>query len=242
MGQLDGKIAVVTGGSSGIGLAVSSCYAEEGAHVIMLGRDRQRLDEAVAEVGHGAVGLTVDVSEPEQARAFFEDLERVDILVTLAGSAKFGPIDEFTPEEWSEYFRNRFFGQTTCCHYAVPKMGEGSVIVLCSGIAADTHVSDYPAGSSICGAVAGLGKSLAVDLAPRGIRVNVISPGFIGFTKIVTNLEHENLVKFVNNSVAATPLGHPGLPSNVTEAVLLLTTNDFISGQVLHVDGGWTAT
>jgi NAD(P)-dependent dehydrogenase (short-subunit alcohol dehydrogenase family) len=242
MGQLDGKTAVVTGGGSGIGLAVAECYAAEGAHVVIAGRNKERLDEAVSQIQHGAVGVVTDVADEQQVRALFEDLEQVDILATFAGSATFGPIDEFAPSGWRDYFGSRFFGQVYCCHCAVPKMREGGVILLCSGIAADAHVSNYPAGSAICGAVNGMGKSLAVDLAPRGIRVNVLSPGCIFGTAIVTNLDNDGVVEFVDAALASTPLGRPGEPSHLADAAMFLTTNDFVNGHILHVDGGWTAT
>jgi NAD(P)-dependent dehydrogenase (short-subunit alcohol dehydrogenase family) len=242
MGQLDGKIAVITGAGTGIGLAIAERYAQEGATCVLVGRRKEKLDEAAAKVGHGAYGVPTDVGEEDQVRELFAGLDRVDILVTCAGGAVFGAIDEVPPSEWKRLFHARFHGQIACCHYAVPKMAPGSAILLCSGIAADAHVANYPGGAAICGAVNGMGKALAVDLGPRGIRVNVLSPGLIWGTEIDINIEGEEVGKFVNDSIASTPLGRPGEPKHMADAALYGATCEFLSGQVLHVDGGWTAT
>jgi NAD(P)-dependent dehydrogenase (short-subunit alcohol dehydrogenase family) len=242
MGELDGKIAVITGGGSGIGLGIAERFAGAGAEVVIVGRSKERLDEAVAQIGHGARGVATDVGDEDQVRALFDGLDRVDILVTCAGGAVFGKIEELPPSEWRRLFHARFFGQISCCHFAVPKMPEGSVILLCSGIAADAHVNDYAGGAALCGAVNGMGKSLAVDLGPRGIRVNVLSPGFIWGTVINTNLEGDEVKDFVETSIAAIPLGRPGLPKDLGDAAFYLATNDYVNGQVIDIDGGWTAT
>ncbi len=242
MGQLDGKLAVITGGGTGIGFAIAERFAGEGAEVIIVGRRKAVLEEAVAKIGHGARYAVVDVGDEEQVKALFEPLERVDLLVTCAGGAVFGAIDVLPPSEWRRLFHGRFFGQIYCCHYAVPKMPEGSCIMLCSGIAADAHVNDYAGGAALCGAVNGMGKSLAVDLGPRGIRVNVLSPGFIFGTTIDINIEGKAVEKFVHESIASTPLGKPGLPPSLADAAMFMATCEFLSGQVIDVDGGWTAT
>jgi len=242
MGELDGKVAVITGGGSGIGLGIAERFAEAGAEVVLVGRKKERLDEAVAKIGSRARAVPTDVGDEDQVRALFEGLERVDILCTCAGGAVFGKIDELPPSEWRRLFHGRFFGQIYCCHYAVPKMPEGSAILLCSGIAADAHVKNYAGGSALCGAVNGMGKNLAVELAPKGIRVNVLSPGFIWGTVIDTNLVGDEIKEFVDRSIEAVPLGRPGLPKDLADAAFFLATSDYVSGQVIDVDGGWTAT
>lgn len=241
MGQLDGKVAVITGGGTGIGLAIAKTFASEGAEVVIVGRREHVLAEACEDIGHGARAVSLDVAEEDQVAALFDALPRVDVLVTCAGGAVFGAIEELPPSEWRRLFHARFFGQINCCHYAIPKMSEGSAIILCSGIAADAHVKNYAGGAAICGAVNGMGKSLAVDLAPRGIRVNVLSPGFIGGTTIDFNLEGQEAIDFVKSSIAATPLARPGEPEELAHVALFLATSPFVSGQVVHVDGGWTA-
>lgn len=242
MGQLDGKIAVITGGGSGIGLAIAERFASEGAQLVLVGRRKPVLDEAAEKIGHGAYGVSVDVSDDERVRAFFDTLDRVDILCTCAGKAVFGAVDETPPSAIRELFDGRFFGQLSACYNAIPKMPEGGVILLCSGIADAAHVKNYSGGSALCGAVNAMGKNLAVELGPRGIRVNVLSPGFIGGTTIDFNLERDEMIEFVKRSIDSTPLGHPGEPRHMADAALFLATCEFVSGQVVEVDGGWTAT
>ena len=242
MKQLEGKLAVVTGGATGIGYAVAERFAQAGAETVIFGRTLERLEEAAKKIGHGTRAVAADMGEEDQVRALFADLERVDILVTCAGGAVFGDIETLPPSEWKRLFHGRFFGQIYCCHYAIPKMPEGGVILLCSGIAADAHVDHYAGGAALCGAVNGMGKALAVDLAKRGLRVNVLSPGLIFGTQIKTNLEGEDVGDFVRSSIAAVPMGNPGKPEDMADAAMFLVTCEYVNGQVIDVDGGWTAT
>jgi NAD(P)-dependent dehydrogenase (short-subunit alcohol dehydrogenase family) len=242
MGRLEGKIAVVTGGASGIGLAVSERFARDGAQLVLVDRRADRFDDALARVGPGARGVEVDVSDDDQLRALFEDLPRVDILCTFAGGAVFGAIDELPPSKWRDLFAARFFGQLSACHYAVPKMPEGGVIMLCSGVADRTHVTEYAGGTALCGAVNALGRALAVELGPRGIRVNVLSPGFIVGTQIDFNLEGERVIDLVKGWIGSIPLGRPGSPEDMAEAAYFFATCEYASGQTIEVDGAWTAT
>lgn len=242
MGRLAGRIAVVTGGGSGIGLAIAERFAREGAQLVLVGRRKQRLDEAAARIGAGAAGIPADVSDEAQVHALFEGLPRVDLLVTCAGSAVFGPIDELPPSAWRELFAARLFGQLYACHYAIPKMPEGGVILLCSGIAARAHIPEYAGGAALCGAVNALGRALAVELAPRGIRVNVLAPGLILGTAIEYNLDEEKALELGLHWLAQIPLGRPGTPEHLADAAYFLATCDYASGQLLEIDGAWTAT
>ncbi len=126
---------------------------------------------AARNIGNEAVAIPTDVSNVEQVQRLFEGLERVDILVTCAGAALFGEIDTFPIAQAKSLFEGRFFGQLAAAHYAVPKMPLESVIVFCSGIAASVGLPYYSAGSALCGAVNSMTRALAVELAPRGIRV-----------------------------------------------------------------------
>jgi NAD(P)-dependent dehydrogenase (short-subunit alcohol dehydrogenase family) len=240
-GRLEGKVAVVTGAGSGIGLAIAERFGAEGARVVLVGRQKPRLEEAAARIGGGASAVSVDVGNEDEVQVLIEGVPRIDILCTCAGKAVFGPVDELPPSAWRDLFHARFFGQLYAVHHAVPRMPEGSVILLCSGIADRAHVPEYAGGAALCGAVNAMGRNLAVDLAPRGIRVNVLSPGFIGDTKISFNLEGEKALAFVKRSIAATPLGRPGKPADLADAALFLATCEFVTGQVVEVDGGWTA-
>jgi NAD(P)-dependent dehydrogenase (short-subunit alcohol dehydrogenase family) len=242
MGELTGKISVVTGGGTGIGFAIAERLAREGSEVVLVGRRLPRLEDAAAKIGAAARAYSADVADEEQVRVLFDSLEKVDVLVTCAGGAVFGTMAETPPERWRDLFHGRFFGQINCCHCALPKMGDGAVILLCSGIADMANVASYSGGSALCGAVNALGKNLAVELAPRGIRVNVLSPGLIAETAIESNLDQAGVVRLFETAIGATPLRRAGTPVNAADAAYALISNDYLTGVVLPVDGGWTAT
>ena len=244
MGALEGKVAVITGGSSNIGLGIGRQFAAEGAKVILAARGRERLDEAVALVGHGAVGVATDVADEAQVKALFAPLPRVDLLVTCAGGWVFGAIDEVPPARWIELFAGRFFGQMYACHYAVPKMPAGGCIMLVSGIAAKSAIPQYAGGSAVCGAVNSMGRQLSLELAPRNIRVNVLSPGLI-----LSEQDQADLAagrgpdSAIRAGMIATriPMKRGGDAEDMAKAAMFLATCSYATGMVLDVDGGWTA-
>lgn len=239
---LTGKIAVVTGGSAGIGYAIAKRFASFGAKVILASRQPQRLATAAQSIGTSAVTVSTDVSDFDQVQRLFEGLERVDILVTCAGAAHFGAIDTVPVAQAKSLFEGRFFGQLAAAHYAVPKMPPGSVIIFCSGIAATVGLPNYSAGSALCGAVNSMTRSLAVELAPRGIRVNAISPGYIEDTDIQSNLSKQQLESFAQSTKAIIPLKRAGNSDEMADAAFFLATCDYVTGQIIEVDGGWTAS
>ena len=243
MGEiLAGKIAVVTGGSTGIGYAIAKRFANVGSKVILASRQPQRLATAAESIGNGAVAIPTDVSDSEQVQRLFEGLEQVDLLVTCAGAALFGSIDELQVAQAKSLFEGRFFGQLAAAHYAVPKMPPGSVIIFCSGIAASVGLPYYSAGSALCGAVNSMARALAVELAPKGIRVNAISPGLIEGTDIQSNLSKEQLENFTESIKAKIPLKCAGQPDDVADAAFFLAVCSYVTGQIIEVDGGWTAS
>lgn len=242
MHELAGKVSVVTGGGTGIGFAIAERLARAGSAVVLVGRRPARLEAAAAKIGAAARARAADVGDEGQVRALFDSLDRVDVLATCAGAAVFGGMQETPPGRWRDLFDGRFFGQINCCHYALPKMSAGGVILLCSGIADAANVPRYSGGSALCGAVNALGKNLAVELAPRGIRVNVLSPGLIAETDIESNLDEKGVAHLFETAIAATPLRRAGVPANAAEAAYALIANDYLTGVVLPVDGGWTAT
>ncbi len=239
---LAGKIVVVTGGSTGIGYAIARRFASVGAKVILASRQPQRLVTAAQSIGYSSVAIPTDVSDLEQVQRLFEGLEQVDILVTCAGAALFGAIDTVPVAQAKSLFEGRFFGQLAAAHYAVPKMPPGSVIIFCSGIAASVGLPYYSAGSALCGAVNSMARALAVELAPKGIRVNAISPGFIESTDIQSNLSKEQLENFVESTKAKIPLRRAGQPDEVADAAFFLARCGYVTGQIIEVDGGWTAS
>lgn len=239
---LAGKVAIVTGGGSGIGYAIAERFADSGANVVLVGRKAQRLNDAIKRIGRGAVAIPTDVSDDEQVKRLFEQYEHVDLLVTCAGGALFGPVEAIPPVQVRHLFATRFFGQLTAAHYAIPKMTSGGVIIFCSGVADIVGLPFFSAGTAIDGAINAMTRSLAVELGTKGIRVNAISPGLIDDTDIETNMSREQLHEFAESTVNAIPLRRKGLPAEVADAAYFLATCQYASGQVIEVDGGWSAT
>lgn len=239
--QLVNKISVVTGGGSGIGYAIAERFICEGAQVVIASRNRQRLDAAVDRLGPRAQAIATDVADDQQVAQLCNQLERIDILVTCAGGALFGPVDVISPHAVRELFATRFFGQLSMIHYAVPKMSAGSAIILCSGAADVIGLPMFSAGTAIDGAISSMARSLAIELAPRGIRVNAISPGLIKDTQIQSNMSQEQTSQFVQQTLAAIPLKRQGLPAEVADAALFLASCEYVTGQIIQVDGGWSA-
>ncbi|NMO19428.1 SDR family oxidoreductase [Pyxidicoccus fallax] len=241
MGALDGKLAVVTGGGSGIGFAVAERFVREGAEVVIAGRRKERLDAAVAQLGPKARGIQTDVGDEEQVKRLIDSVPRVDVLVTMAGGAVFGALEEVPMKAWRDLFNDRYFGQLACCRYAVSKMAQGSSILLHSGIAGHAALPNYAGGAGLCGAVNAMGRSLAIELAPRGIRVNVLSPGLTRDTALDWGVPPEQMDAFMGAFVGRIPLKRPGTVHDMADAAFFLTTNAYATGMVIDLDGGWTA-
>ncbi|MCP3142326.1 SDR family NAD(P)-dependent oxidoreductase [Pyxidicoccus xibeiensis] len=241
MGALDGKIAIVTGGATGIGFAIAERFAREGAEVVIAGRRKERLDAAVAQLGRNARAVQTDVGDEAQVKRLIDSVPRVDLLATCAGGAVFGPVDTVAPQAWKNLFHDRFFGQLSACHFAVPKMAPGSSILFCSGIAGHAALPNYAGGAGLCGAVNAMGRSLAIELAPKGIRVNVLSPGLTRDTALDWGVPPEQLGAFMDAFVGRIPLKRPGTVTDMADAALFLATNTYATGMVLDLDGGWTA-
>ncbi|MCP3102442.1 SDR family oxidoreductase [Myxococcus sp. K15C18031901] len=241
MGALDGRLAVITGGGTGIGLAIAERYANEGAEVVIAGRRKGRLDEAISRIGHGARGVVTDVGDEAQVQRLMDSVPRVDLLVTCAGGAVFGAVETVPMSAWQGLFKDRFFGQLSACRHAVPKMSAGGVIVLCSGIAGHAALANYAGGAALCGGINAMGRSLAIELAPKGIRVNVLSPGLTRDTAIDWGTPTAETRALLDTLVNHVPMKRPGVPRDMADAAFFLATCAYANGMVLDVDGGWTA-
>jgi NAD(P)-dependent dehydrogenase (short-subunit alcohol dehydrogenase family) len=241
MGALDGKTAIITGGGSGIGLGIAERFVREGAQVVLAGRSMQRLEAAVAKLGRQARAVQTDVADEAQVKRLIDSVADLDILVTCAGGAVFGPVEQVPTKSWRELFEGRFFGQLSACHYAVPKMKPGSSILFCSGIAGHAALANYAGGAGLCGAVNAMGRSLAIELAPKGIRVNVLSPGLTRDTAIDWGVPPEQVPGFLAGLSNNIPMKRPGTAHDMADAAFFLATCAYATGMVLDVDGGWTA-
>src|SRR5215831_18891136 len=245
MGKLEGKIAVVTGGSSGIGLATAKQFANEGAYVFIAGRRHPELAAAVKEIGRNVTGVQGDVANLGDLDRLFAQIKRekgkLDIVFANAGVAKFAPLGEITEEHYDSLFDVHVKGLLFTVQKALPLLPDGASIILNASIGAS---KGPPAASVACAtkaAVRSFARTWTTDLKDRRIRVNAVSPGLID-TPAVDNLAStaagQQLFKMISNSV---PLGRRGTADEIAKAVVFLASDDssYITGTELSVDGGF---
>lgn len=247
--KLQGKIAVVTGGNSGIGLAAAHEFARQGARVVIVGRNAGAVDQAAREVGHDAVGFAADVARVADLEHAFaavrEAAGRVDILFVNAGIAKFAPLAEATESMFDEMTDANLKGAYFTLQRALPVLADGASVIFTSSTAVHFGMpgaSIYAAGKA---ALNSLAKTLSVELAPRKIRVNVVSPGPIAtplFGKM--GLPTESVNQMAAGILAQVPLNRFGQPEEVAKAVAFLASDDaaYVTGAELLIDGGMASS
>ncbi|MFI6956498.1 SDR family NAD(P)-dependent oxidoreductase [Nocardia sp. NPDC050408] len=240
--SLAGKLAVITGGGSGLGFASARRLAEAGADVMLVGRSLERVRKAADTIGEHARGWSSDVSDHQQLADLFLQWPRVDILVTCAGSAIAGPVESLSVAKVRRLLDTRVLGQLIAVQCALPRMSSDGTIVLTSGVADRVGLPGYSVGAVVDGAINALVAQLAVELGPRGIRANAISPGLIGGTDQQTGLPPGKLDRLYAELARRVPQRRVGWPSEVADAIHFLVTTTYVNGQVLQVDGGWSAT
>ncbi len=240
-----GKVAVVTGGNSGIGLGVAKAYAREGAQVAITGRDEKTLQSAAQEIGPGTLAFKSDASKIADIEAAMDRIRksfgRIDALFLNAGVGKFIPLEQVTEAFFDEVFNINVKGLLFTVQKALPLMKPGSAIVLnasINGHKALLHSTVYGASKA---AVINLAKTLSIELVDRGIRVNSVSPGPIE-TAILTRagMSAEQLQQTREWILSAVPMKRFGQPEEIAAAVLYLTSPEsaYVIGADLIVDGG----
>lgn len=245
MGKLNGKVAVVTGGNSGIGLATAKLFHAEGAKVAIAGRDQKTLDAAQKEIGGDALAVRADVAKLEDIDKLFkavkEKFGKIDVLFANAGIAKFAPIEQSSEQFFDEQFDVNVKGMYFTIQKALPLLNDGASIILnssVSGVKGQLTASVYAATKA---AVRSFARTLTTELVDRGIRVNVVSPGPIA-TPIFgrTGLPQEAIDDFSKHILSVVPMKRFGEADEVGKAVVFLASSDssYISGQELFVDGG----
>lgn len=233
--MLQGKRIVIIGGSSGIGLAATKLTVEQGAEVVIASRSAEKLEKAKAELGGQIKTYSLDISNEEQVKSFFESVGTIDHLVVTAAETSGGTFLSADTAKDQKMFENKFWGQYYAAKYGAPAISRGGSITLFSGIVAYKAMVGSATLSAINAAVTALGRTLALELAP--IRVNVISPGIID-TPSRSKMPDAARNQFYSDLASKLPLKRVGKAEDVAKGIIYLLSNDFVTGTVLHVDGG----
>jgi len=245
MGKLEGKIALVTGGNSGIGLATAKRFVNEGAYVFITGRRDPELAAAVNEIGKNVTGVQGDVSNLGDLDRLFAQIKRekgrLDIVFANAGVAKFAPVGKITEELYDSIFNINVKGLLFTVQKALPLLPDGASIILNASIVGSKGFSANSVYSATKAAVRSFARTWTTDLKDRRIRVNAISPGSIdtpGLSDLLASSETgEQRKKMISTMV---PLGRFGKPDEIAKAVVFLASDDssYVTGIELFVDGG----
>ena len=244
-GRLDGKIAVVTGANSGIGLATAKRFAIEGARVFMMGRRQKELDRAAEEVGGNAVGVSGDITNLADLDRLYSIIRKeagmIDVLFANAGGGDFMTLEDITEEHYDRIFATNVKGTLFTVQKALPLIQNGGSIILTGSTAATTGRPGFSVYGASKAAIRSFARSWILDLAPRHIRVNVLVPGATstpGWHGLASSEEQD--VKMQILSSAKTPLGRLADPDETANAALFLASDEssYVNGSELFVDGG----
>jgi NAD(P)-dependent dehydrogenase (short-subunit alcohol dehydrogenase family) len=245
IGRLDGKIAVITGANSGIGLAAAKRFAQEGARLFITGRREIELATAVDEVGHNARGIQGDIANLDDLDRLFAIVKAeagaIDVLFANAGGGEFAALGAITEEHFDRIFRINVKGTLFTVQKALPLLRDDSSIILTGSTAGLTGTPGFSVYSASKAAIRSFARNWILDLAERRIRVNVLTPGATstpGWHDLATSDDaHEAMIRFVSTT---TPLRRLADPVEAANAALFLASseNSFVTGSELFVDGG----
>jgi NAD(P)-dependent dehydrogenase (short-subunit alcohol dehydrogenase family) len=234
--MLQGKRIVILGGSAGIGLAVARAAAREGARVAVVSHDPKRVDAAVAELGKAADGHAIDLRSPAAVQQLFDRLGPLDHLVYTAGEELLiSPLAQIDLAAARRFYELRYWGALAAIQAATPHLARDGSIVLTSGAASKRPHPGFVIGASICAAMEGVTRTLAVELAP--IRVNIVIPGFVD-TELWANVPADARAEMFRAAAEKLPVGRIGAPDDIAEHYLSFMRGRYVTGQSLLVDGG----
>ena len=245
MSKLQGKIAVVTGGTSGIGLATARLFAAQGACVFITGRRQAELDAAAAS-NPNATGIQAESSSSADLARLFDTIKqqagRIDVLYVNAGGGSMAPLGAITAEHFDDAFDRNVKGLVFTVQGALPLLSQGASVVLTSSTAGSVGTPAFSIYSASKAAVRNLARSWILDLKDRAIRINVVSPGPVRTPGLVELAGPEAAAQqgLLDMLAAQVPLGRVGEPEEIAKAVLFLASSDasFVNGAELFVDGG----
>jgi NAD(P)-dependent dehydrogenase (short-subunit alcohol dehydrogenase family) len=238
--KLAGKVALVIGGSAGIGLGIAKRFAQEGARVFITGRRQPELDKGIASIGGNAAAIQGDTSDLADLDRIYETIKaeagRIDVLAVNAGAYEFGTFGEITEEHFDKTFNINVRGLLFAVQKALPLLTKGSSVILTGSIASIKGFPSFSVYNASKAAVRSFARSWIVDLKGRDIRINVLSPGHVatpGLSQLMTDAEKAA-------AVALVPLDRIGTPDDLGKAAVFLASDDsaYITGIELFVDGG----
>jgi NAD(P)-dependent dehydrogenase (short-subunit alcohol dehydrogenase family) len=238
--KLEGKVAVVTGGSAGIGLGIAKAFATEGAHVFITGRRQEELDKAVAEIGGGAIGIQADASSLADTDRVYDIIkalhDRIDVLALNAGFFEFMKLGEITEEHFDKTYGINVKGLLFGFQKALPLLPKGASVILTGSIAGFRGMPAMSVYSSTKAAIRSLVRAWLLDTKGLEIRINVLNPGHTltpGFKNLLPEEVHGGVI-------ATIPLSRLGSPDDMGKAAVFLASADsaYITGVELDVDGG----
>jgi NAD(P)-dependent dehydrogenase (short-subunit alcohol dehydrogenase family) len=242
MNKLEGKIALITGGNSGIGLATAKQFVNEGAYVFIMGRRELELADSVKQIGKNVTGVQGDVAKSDDLDRLFTQIKldkgKLDIVFANAGITTMTPLGKITEEDYDSIFNGNVKGLLFTVQKSLPIMADGASIILNASIVASKGLPNWSVYSATKAAVRSFARTWATDLKNRRIRVNAVSPGFTDTPPWHASEGGEQHMKMFSNSI---PFGRFGSPDEIAKAVVFLASDDsvYITGTELFVDGGF---
>ena len=245
-GRLAGKIALVTGGTSGIGLATAKRFVAEGAYVFITGRRQNELAAATKDIGENATGVQGDIAKIADLDRLFAAIKqekgRLDILFANAGGGAFAPLEQVTEEHFDKYFGINVKGTLFTVQKALPLMPAGGAIVINGSMVSIKGFPAFGVYAATKAALRSFARTWSMDLKGRNIRVNVVSPGTVVTPAYKTELglNDDQIAEMAKQLTSSSPSGRPGTPDEIAKTVVFLASDDssYVNGVELFVDGG----